>query len=84
MSITPDLDRLDIATRIKRAGLPKSYDVHWSQSRKETVVRAVRDRLISFDEARWRYLLSRSEFDSWAQSVDRNSENRKQTELESA
>ncbi|WP_128893083.1 DUF1153 domain-containing protein [Erythrobacter sp. HKB08] len=61
----------NIASRIKRAGLPESYDVHWSKTRKEEVVRAVRDQLITFDEARWRYLLSRSEFESWEREVAR-------------
>lgn len=60
-----------VSDAIKRAGLPESHDIHWSKARKEDVVRAVRDKLISFDEARWRYLLSRSEFESWERSVDR-------------
>jgi hypothetical protein len=30
----------------------------------------VRDKLISFDEARWRYLLSHKEFRQWEQKVD--------------
>ena len=60
-----------IADRIKRAGLPESHDIHWSEQRKAEVVRAVRDRLIDFDEARWRYLLSRKEFQSWEEKVDR-------------
>jgi hypothetical protein len=59
-----------VSEAIKRAGLPKSHRVHWSQQRKAEVVRAVRDKLISFDEARWRYLLSRSEFRDWEQKVD--------------
>ena len=46
-------------------GLPESYDVHWSDKRKEQVVRAVRDKLITFDQARWKYLLSHSEFSEW-------------------
>jgi len=57
--------------RLARAGLPTTHDIHWSHARKEDVVRAVRDKLISFDEARWRYLLSRREFESWERSVDR-------------
>lgn len=65
-----------VADAIKRAGLPENHDIHWSQSRKEDVVRAVRDKLISFDEARWRYLLSRSEFESWAEQVDRRERRR--------
>ena len=59
-----------VSEAIKRAGLPKSHRVHWSQQRKAEVVRAVRDKLISFDEARWRYLLSRSEFRAWEAQVD--------------
>ena len=55
---------------IKRAGLPENHEIHWSQARKEDVVRAVRDKLISFDEARWRYLLSHSEFRQWEEQVD--------------
>ena len=59
-----------VSEAIKRAGLPKSHKVHWSQQRKAEVVRAVRDKLITFDEARWRYLLSRSEFREWEEKVD--------------
>ena len=59
-----------VSEAIKRAGLPKSHKVHWSQQRKAEVVRAVRDKLITFDEARWRYLLSRSEFRAWEEKVD--------------
>lgn len=54
--------------------LPESYDVHWSVSRKADVVRAVRDKLISFDEARWRYLLSKSEFKSWQRDLKERGE----------
>lgn len=60
-----------IASRIKRAGLPESHDIHWSDNRKREVVQAVRDRLITFDEARWRYLLSRKEYETWERKVDR-------------
>ncbi|WJY18739.1 DUF1153 domain-containing protein [Alteriqipengyuania flavescens] len=56
--------------RAAKAKLPPSYDVHWSQRRKAEVVRAVRDKLITFDEARLRYLLSRSEFESWEQELE--------------
>ncbi len=59
-----------VSEAIKRAGLPKSHKVHWSPARKAEVVRAVRDTLITFDEARWRYLLSRSEFREWEEKVD--------------
>ena len=59
-----------VAEAIKRAGLPKSHRVHWSDQRKSDVVRAVRDEVITFDEARRRYLLSRSEFRQWEEQVD--------------
>ncbi len=45
--------------------LPRNHRVHWSKARKDEVVRAVRDQVMSFHEARERYLLSRSEFDQW-------------------
>lgn len=63
-----------VSEAIKRAGLPKSHKVHWSPARKAKVVRAVRDELITFDEARGRYLLSRSEFREWEEKVDRESQ----------
>jgi len=45
--------------------LPRNHRVHWSKARKDEVVRAVRERAISFEEARELYLLSRSEFEQW-------------------
>lgn len=45
--------------------LPRTHRVHWSKARKDQVVRAVRERAISFHEARERYLLSRSEYEQW-------------------
>ncbi len=63
-----------VSEAIKKARLPRSHDIYWSQARKEEVVHAVRDKLITFDEARWRYLLSQSEFKSWEEEVDRNSD----------
>ncbi|MCL9981603.1 MAG: DUF1153 domain-containing protein [Erythrobacter sp.] len=56
---------ISIADAIKRYGLPRNHKVHWSKARKDDVVRAVRERAISFHEARSRYLLSRSEFEQW-------------------
>ncbi|QFT78388.1 DUF1153 domain-containing protein [Erythrobacter sp. THAF29] len=56
---------LSIADVIKQYGLPKSHRVYWSKSKKADVVQAVHDRVISFHEARERYLLSRSEFEQW-------------------
>ena len=52
-------------TLITRADLPRSYRVHWSAARKAKVVQAVRKKVISYREARRRYLLSRSEFEAW-------------------
>ena len=70
-----------VSEAIKRAGLPKDHDIHWSEQRKAEVVHAVRDKLISFDEARWRYLLSRSEFKSWEEQVDRKASKTTEREL---
>jgi hypothetical protein len=57
---------VSIADAIKSYyALPRNYRVHWSKARKDEVVRAVRDRAISFHEARERYLLSRTEFEQW-------------------
>ena len=57
---------ISIADAIKSYyALPRNHRVHWSKARKDEVVRAVRDRAISFHEARERYLLSRSEFEQW-------------------
>ena len=57
---------ISIADAIKSYNaLPRTHRVHWSKARKDEVVRAVRERAISFHEARTRYLLSRSEFDQW-------------------
>lgn len=58
--------KVSIADAIKSYyALPRNHRVHWSKARKDEVVRAVRDRAISFHEARERYLLSRSEFEQW-------------------
>lgn len=59
-----------VSEAIKRAGLPKSHRIHWSAARKADVVHAVRDEVISFEEAHERYLLSRSEFRMWEEQVD--------------
>jgi hypothetical protein len=59
-------NNVSIADAIKSYyALPRNHRVHWSKARKDEVVRAVRDRAISFHEARERYLLSRSEFEQW-------------------
>ncbi|MEP0190531.1 MAG: DUF1153 domain-containing protein [Erythrobacter sp.] len=54
-----------IAEVIKAYGLPKSHRTHWSRARKASVVKAVHEDVLSFTEARDRYLLSRSEFEEW-------------------
>jgi PHD/YefM family antitoxin component YafN of YafNO toxin-antitoxin module len=57
---------ISIADAIKSYyALPRNHRVHWSRARKDEVVRAVRERAITFHEARERYLLSRSEFEQW-------------------
>ena len=73
-----------VSEAIKKAGLPKSHDIHWSKARKAEVVHAVRDKLISFDEARWRYLLSQSEFRSWEEEVDKSTGAHDRRRLEDA
>ncbi|MGI8944554.1 MAG: DUF1153 domain-containing protein [Qipengyuania sp.] len=59
-----------IAQRIKRAGLPETHRIHWSDQRKADVVRAVRKEMVDFHEVRDRYLLSHSEFRDWERKVD--------------
>lgn len=57
---------VSIADAIKSYyALPRTHRVQWSKVRKNEVVRAVREKAISFEETRERYRLSRSEFDQW-------------------
>lgn len=65
-----------------RVKLPESYDVNWTASRKAEVVRAVRDKLITFDEARWRYLLSQGEFKSWQKDLAKRGERNMDFDIE--
>ncbi len=58
-----------IADRIKRAGLPETHDIHWSENRKAEVVEAVHNELVDFEEVRECYLLSHREFRSWEEEV---------------
>jgi Protein of unknown function (DUF1153) len=51
------------------AGLPPSDTVRWSPQRKALVVEAVRNGLISLDEACRRYKLSAEEFREWQQAL---------------
>ena len=71
---------ISIAEAIKQYGLPKSHRIHWSKSRKADVVRAVRDEIISFQEARDRYLLSRKEFEQWELDLGGTVERRRSLE----
>ncbi|MBV7266592.1 DUF1153 domain-containing protein [Erythrobacter ani] len=64
---------MSISDAIKQYGLPKSHRVYWSKAKKADVVQAVHDRVISFHEARERYLLSRSEFEQWERESGRAS-----------
>lgn len=74
-----------VADAIKRAGLPKSHRIYWSEARKAEVVRAVHDQVISFEEASDRYLLSPSEFRSWERDLDTEAAAKKdQRSLENA
>ncbi|MDN3644898.1 DUF1153 domain-containing protein [Pontixanthobacter aestiaquae] len=70
-----------VASRIKRAGLPETYNVHWSQNRKAEVVHAVRSDVISLDEARGKYLLSRREFETWQDQFADRVADKKELEL---
>lgn len=50
--------------------LPASATTRWVARRKAAVVAAVRNGLISLDEACARYRLSREEFESWERLID--------------
>lgn len=52
-------------THLALLDLPKSRRVHWTPRLKADVVWAVHAGLLSFDEARERYALSREEFRTW-------------------
>ncbi len=52
-----------------RADLPPSDTCRWVASRKAAVVKAVHGGLITEDEARKRYALSKEEFESWVNAV---------------
>lgn len=52
--------------------LPPADTVRWSPRRKHTVVIAVRNGLLSLDEACERYKLSLDEFMYWQRSIEKN------------
>jgi hypothetical protein len=59
-------ENVSIADAIKSYyKLPRTHRVQWDKAKKDEVVRAVRSRAISFQQARERYLLSRTEFEQW-------------------
>jgi hypothetical protein len=55
--------------RLTLADLPPPGAMHWVDRRKAEVVAAVRGGLISFEEARSRYMLSAEEFITWQKLV---------------
>jgi hypothetical protein len=55
--------------RLTLADLPPPGAMHWVDRRKAEVVAAVRGGLISFEEARSRYMLSAEEFTTWQKLV---------------
>jgi hypothetical protein len=52
--------------------LPPPQTRRWVARRKAQVVAAVRDGLLSFEDACHRYSLSAEEFTSWEQAIDRH------------
>ena len=52
--------------------LPPSETTRWVARRKAAVVAAVRQGLITLDEACARYRLSREEYESWERLIDRH------------
>lgn len=56
---------------LTRADLPPADTKRWVIRRKAEVVSAVRGGLISFEEACTRYTLTKEEFQSWMEAIDR-------------
>ena len=68
MSQTPDSQNFVIGptgNRLTVADLPPPGAMHWVDRGKAAVVAAVQGGLISFEQARLRYMLSAEEFISW-------------------
>jgi len=57
-------------TRLTLADLPPPGAMHWVDRKKAEVVAAVQGGLISFEEARMRYMLSAEEFITWQKLVE--------------
>jgi hypothetical protein len=62
---TPNFVIGPTGARLTLADLPPPGAMHWVDRRKAEVVAAVRGGLISFEEARSRYMLSAEEFITW-------------------
>ena len=62
------------------ADLPAPGTMYWVDRRKAEVVAAVRGGLISFDQARTRYMLSAEEFISWQKLTIRERRSRQPSE----
>jgi hypothetical protein len=69
--------------KLTLADLPAPGTMYWVDRRKAEVVAAVRGGLISFDQARTRYMLSAEEFISWQKLTVRERKGRQPLELAS-
>ncbi|QIE41597.1 CtrA inhibitor SciP [Meridianimarinicoccus aquatilis] len=67
----PRIVTLPDGSCLSRADLPSEKTVRWVASRKAVVVNAVKYGLLPQEEALTRYGLSRDEFNSWCNSVER-------------
>ena len=54
-----------LGSKLTLADLPPPGTMYWIDRRKAEVVAAVRGGLISFEQARTRYMLSAEEFSTW-------------------
>lgn len=68
--------------KLTLADLPAPGTMYWVDRRKAEVVAAVRGGLISFDQARTRYMLSAEEFISWQKLTIRERKSRHSSEHE--
>ena len=66
--------------KLTLADLPAPGTMYWVDRRKADVVAAVRGGLISFDQARTRYMLSAEEFISWQKLTIRERRSRQLSE----
>jgi hypothetical protein len=69
--------------KLTLADLPAPGTMYWVDRRKADVVAAVRGGLISFDQARTRYMLSAEEFISWQKLTIRERRSRQPSGHES-